>query len=38
MPSAQVCDSGATILVAEDDVILRIAIAEYLRDCGFRVI
>jgi len=38
MPPAQVCDVGATILVAEDDVLLRIAIAEYLRDCGFRVI
>ena len=36
MPAAQVCDVGATILVAEDDVLLRIAIAEYLRDCGFR--
>lgn len=38
MPTAQVCDAGATILVAEDDVLIRIAIAEYLRDCGFRVI
>jgi len=38
MPSAQACDAGATILVAEDDVLVRIAIAEYLRACGFRVI
>jgi CheY-like chemotaxis protein len=38
MPAAQVCETGATILVAEDDVIVRIAIAEYLRECGFRVI
>lgn len=38
MPSLQVCDAGATILVAEDDVLVRIAIAEYLRGCGFRVI
>jgi len=38
MPSAQVCKTGATILVAEDDVLVRIAIAEYLRECGFRVI
>lgn len=38
MPAAQVCDVGATVLVAEDDVLLRIAVAEYLRDCGFRVI
>lgn len=38
MSAAQACDVGATVLVAEDDVLLRIAIAEYLRDCGFRVI
>jgi CheY-like chemotaxis protein len=38
MPKAYVCETGATILVAEDDVIVRIAIAEYLRECGFRVI
>jgi CheY-like chemotaxis protein len=38
MPAANACDTGATVLVAEDDVIVRIAVAEYLRDCGFRVI
>lgn len=38
MPIAQACLPGATILVADDDVLVRIAIAEYLRDCGFRVI
>lgn len=38
MPIAQTCLPGATILVADNDVIVRIAIAEYLRDCGFRVI
>lgn len=38
MSDAQACLIGATILVADDDVIVRIAIAEYLRDCGFRVI
>lgn len=27
-----------TILVVEDEVLARTAIAEYLRDCGFRVI
>jgi CheY-like chemotaxis protein len=27
-----------TILVVEDEVLIRIVIAEYLRDCGFRVI
>jgi CheY-like chemotaxis protein len=26
------------VLVVEDEVLLRLAIAEYLRDCGFRVI
>jgi CheY-like chemotaxis protein len=38
MPVTNACDPGATILVAEDDVLVRIAIAEYLRGCGFRVI
>lgn len=38
MPIAQTCLPGATILVADSDVIVRIALAEYLRDCGFRVI
>jgi len=38
MPIAQTCPPGATILVADSDVIVRIAIADYLRDCGFRVI
>jgi CheY-like chemotaxis protein len=31
-------DSATRILVAEDDVLVRIAIADYLRNCGFRVI
>lgn len=38
MSAAQVCGPGATILVVDDDVIVRIAVAEYLRGCGFRVI
>lgn len=38
MPSAQVCEAGATILVVEDDVLVRIAVSDYLRECGFRVI
>jgi DNA-binding response OmpR family regulator len=29
---------GATVLVVEDEVLLRLVIAEYLRDCGYRVI
>jgi CheY-like chemotaxis protein len=27
-----------TILVVEDDVLIRISLAEYLRDCGFAVL
>jgi CheY-like chemotaxis protein len=27
----------ATILVVEDEVLIRLVIAEYLRDCGYRV-
>lgn len=38
MPPKTACDQGATVLVADDDVLARIAIAEYLRECGFRVI
>ena len=38
MTSASACEPGTTVLVVEDDVLTRIAVAEYLRDCGFRVI
>lgn len=27
-----------TVLVAEDEVLIRLAVAEYLRDCGYRVL
>lgn len=39
MTNAEADDSGhRTVLVVEDDVLIRIAISEYLRHCGFRVI
>lgn len=28
---------GHTILVVEDDVLIRLVVAEYLRECGYRV-
>ena len=30
--------SQETVLVVEDDVLIRMPIAQYLRDCGYRVI
>jgi DNA-binding response OmpR family regulator len=31
-------DAGTTIIVLESDVLVRMVIAKYLRECGFRVI
>jgi CheY-like chemotaxis protein len=30
--------TGETVLVVEDEVLLRLVVAEYLRDCGYKVI
>jgi CheY-like chemotaxis protein len=30
--------SQETVLVVEDDVLIRMPISQYLRDCGYRVI
>ncbi|MGE0421120.1 MAG: response regulator [Reyranellaceae bacterium] len=31
-------DSPATVLVVEDEVLIRLAVADYLRACGYRVL
>jgi CheY-like chemotaxis protein len=36
VPSPQ--QSASTILVVEDEVLIRMAISQYLRECGYRVI
>jgi CheY-like chemotaxis protein len=33
-----VVQSQETVLVVEDDVLIRMPIAQYLRDCGYKVI
>lgn len=35
---AELVELAGTILVVEDEVLIRLVIAEYLRDCGYRVI
>lgn len=36
--SATEAEQSHTILVAEDEVLIRLVLAEYLRDCGYRVL
>jgi CheY-like chemotaxis protein len=36
--SEQAARPGETVLVVEDEVLLRLSIAAYLRDCGYKVI
>ena len=36
--SGQAAKAGETVLVVEDEVLLRLSIAAYLRDCGYSVI
>jgi len=35
---AESAELAGTILVVEDEVLIRLVIAQYLRDCGYRVI
>ena len=37
IPFRGIKDRKPTILVVEDEVLLRVALAEYLRECGFKV-
>ena len=36
--NVELVESADTILVVEDEVLIRLVIAQYLRDCGYRVI
>lgn len=36
-PAQREHSDSATILVVEDEVLIRLVIAEYLRDCGYKV-
>ncbi|HEY7298260.1 MAG TPA: response regulator [Xanthobacteraceae bacterium] len=35
---AELAELAGTVLVVEDEVLIRLVIAQYLRDCGYRVI
>lgn len=37
-PTAEGADEKPVILVVEDEVLIRMVIAEYLRDCGYQVV
>ena len=37
-PTAEAGDDRAMVLVVEDEVLVRMVIADYLRDCGYAVI
>src|SRR5262245_44894279 len=37
-PSATSTTIAETVLVVEDDILIRLVIAQYLRECGYKVI
>lgn len=38
IPTAEPADEKPVILLVEDEVLIRMVIAEYLRDCGYHVV
>ena len=37
MTKATYSNEPSTILIVEDEILIRLAVAEYLRDCGYKV-